>query len=289
MSEPAAAVGEEPVEDGALPPLEPLPPGEAEDEDAPPREELLEEAPVPPLAARVRAVLGAPWAAFARHDARWGWAAPWLVVAALGLVYGALALATVDFEAVTRATQERALDTAKLPVEASAAASGPEVQEAQAMMVRFGTFMAKVKLLAAPPLGGLVSIVVFGVLAFAASRLFAPPERRAEPIRAISMSAYAHLPQGLGYVALALAVLAGNPAPNTSPAALVDPFAHGVAATVLWRLDPTTLYGYALFAAGLEGTCGLARGRALAVALGLWAAVTAPFLLLALVGAAFGG
>ena len=58
-------------------------------------------------------------------------------------------------------------------------------------------------------------------------------------------------------------------------AALADPVGQPLLTAALSRLSPAVLYYYVLLAAGLAGSCGLRRGRALALSGGLYAGVSA--------------
>ncbi len=226
---------------------------------------------LPPLAERVRGVLCAPWATFARHDASWGWAAPWLLVAALGLLFGVVYISKVDLAELQAVAMERTKETLPAAQRAQMEAAGDSLQT----WFKFLAFFGKVWTIAGPVVGGLATVLLWGLLAFVVARLWAPPERRPEPIRCISMAAYVHLAQGIGYAAMLVGVLGGNAMPLTGPAALADPFAHPVLHAALGRLDPVSLFGYGLFAAGLAGSCGLTRARALTATALAWLAVTA--------------
>lgn len=243
--------------------------------------------PVPPLKERLRLTLVEPAAAFARHDAAWGWIGPWAIVALAGVLYGLIYLARVDVTALQAVAQERALDANPM---ARKAMNDPAAAEAVQTVQRFTAFATKVQLVAGPPFAGLAGILLAGGLMAAASALpFSGRKGRVEPMRALSLAAHCSLVNLVGIGAQAIGALSGNPMPDTSPANLVDPFTHPVAYAALGRLDPVTIYYYALVAAGLEGSLRLAPRVARGLAWGTFALVSLLSVAFTAAGAAMGG
>jgi len=223
--------------------------------------ERPEDSPLPPFKARAVGVLAAPLRTFGRHHAGWGWALPWLVVALAGVVYGALHLGLVDVGALAEQEFERALE--EMP-----ASQREALGDALETSRRWGVFQAKVGLIGGPPLSTLLGVLFAGGLVFAISVVLG--DGKADLMRSISVAAYASLVNVVGYGALAVGVLLGNPAPQTSLKHLVDPLQAPATAALLSRLDPIVLYYYVVLAAGLTASCGLRRRRAVAVAAGLY-------------------
>jgi len=254
----------------AATPLEPFVPPAAP---APARKEQdLSDAPTG-FWARVVAVLLAPFAAFERHDLSWGWWQPWLLVAALGVLVGGVSLARIDHEAWQTKQFERQLD--QMSPTQRKQMEKPEVAEMLAKGRRFGIFFTKAGLILGPPLLGLVGLVLVAGLLFLAARFLGETKEPFEVATALSVAGYVSLANVLAYAGEGFGYLLGNPQPSVSLAALADPVGQPLLTAALSRLSPAVLYYYVLLAAGLAGSCGLRRGRALALSGGLYAGVSA--------------
>lgn len=237
--------------------------------------------PVPPLKARLLGVLLDPRALFARHDGSWGWLGPWLLVSLAGFLFGVVFLTRIDLDAQLRAESEAAFE--RMDAATRRKLDDPKAQEAMAMVERFTAFAAKGALVAGPPVGNLVGMLVAGALLFGASRLGG---ERPDLMRSISVAAHAQLVNLVGIGASALAVLTGNGHAMTSPANLVDKFAHPVAYAALTRLDPVTLLYYAVIAAALEASLRVPRRRAVALSFGTYLVLSLLWVALSALGAA---
>jgi hypothetical protein len=238
--------------------------------------------PVPPLLERVRGVVLAPGPTFARHDAAWGWAGPFALVALAGVLFGLVFMARVDITAVQRAAAERAQD--QLDAATKRRMDDPKVKEFFETSLRFTAFGTKVWLVVGPPVGGLVGLLGVGAACFAASSLLHrrhPTAPRPDLMRSISLAAHVSLVNLIGLGALTLGALTGNPQPTTSAANLADPFTSPVLATVLGRVDPVTVLYYVVLAAGLEGSLRFPRRLAVGLAAGTYLGVSALQLLAA--------
>lgn len=236
-------------------------------------------APPPPLLERVEGALLDPRALFARHDAAWGWLLPWLLVAACGVLVGALWLVRTDVTALHAAQTERAFE--QMPASKRKLLDDPKAAEAVATANKFVAFGTKVGAVLGPPLLGLTSIIGWGTFIFVASLAARGKGARPDFVCAISAAAHVQLVELVGLGARAVGVLGGNPLPATSPANLADPIVQPVAAAALGRLDPTHLLFYAALAAALEGAARLPRRLAVVGAAAAWGLAS-----LAAVGAA---
>lgn len=221
---------------------------------------------------RALAVLFAPQRAFAHHDASWGWVAPWALAAACGLLLGIWILSAHDLGAALRAQAEAGLE--RLPeAQRQALESGP-AREVFEKSVRMQAFFLKTWLLAGPLVGGLFEVLAVGALLYLASRWLGPPSGPRDLMRCISLAAWLSLVEALRYLACACGAMLGNPFPQTSPAALVDPLAHPVLHSALAGLDPLLLLYYGLLASAVAHGLRFSRGRALAFAWGIYGAGT---------------
>jgi hypothetical protein len=227
-----------------------------------------DEAAVPPLLERVEGVLGAPFETLRRHDATWGWVGPWLVVAVAGLLFGLVYLARVDVDALREAEQERAFD--RMPAATRRSVEQPEVQETMKTVGKFMGFMTRVGLVLGPPILGLAGMVFAGGLVFVVALVHQKQGAKVDLARSISLAAHVGLANLVATVAGTVGALSGNPRPTASLAAFVDPFDKPAVAALLGRLDPSTVLYYVLLIAGLVGSIGLARRRALVVAFAAW-------------------
>lgn len=261
---------------------------------APARDVPLEEAdldallagPPPPLSERLRGVFLDPRTAFADHDGGWGWVVPWLLVSAVGILYGLLVLARVDLGALAAARWEREQDQLSF-AQRKAQDDHPEGKDQLETARKMSAFMGKLTLVLGPPLGGLVELVAFGGLAWVAGVFLGQRGGAPDLLRGLSLAAWVSLAALPGYLAAAVAVLLGNPAPATSPVNLVDPVASPVATAVLARLDVVTLYFYLLFGVALSGSMRLTPRRAALVSGGTWAALSGLVVGLAVLGRLF--
>lgn len=229
--------------------------------------------PTPPLAERLRDVLLAPRETFARHDASWGWVGPWAIVALVGVLCGLLYLARFDVTELQRVATERSFE--QLPAAQRKAMDDPKVAEVLETTRRFTAFGTKVFLVLGPPVIGIGGMLVTGGLLFGATLLFRKRGARPDLMRAISVAAHAKVVSLIGLLAGALGTLTGNSMPQTSPAGLVDPFAHPVAAAALSQLDPVAIFHYMVLAAGLEASLRVPRRAAIGLTVGAYAAIAA--------------
>ncbi|MGE0711787.1 MAG: hypothetical protein AB7N76_30730 [Planctomycetota bacterium] len=231
----------------------------------PPRKEAAP--PVPEtFFARVLAVLLTPFQAFRVHDASWGWWQAWMLVAAAGVLTGAISLWRVDHEAWQHAQWERVLE--QMPAAKRKQIEKPEVAEQMEKFRRFQAFLSKVGRVAFPPLGGLFGVLFAGALIFVAGRALAP-----EPPdlpRCLSVAAFASLANLIAWAGEGWGALLGNPQPTTSLAALTDPLGQPVLAAALSRVDPALFAYYLLLAAGLAGSARLRTSVACALSGGLY-------------------
>lgn len=232
--------------------------------------------PVPPLVERVRGVLLEPRATFARHDAAWGWAGPFALVALAGVLFGLVYMARVDVAAFQRAARERAFE--QLDPVARRRMDDPQVKEQVEKFGRLSAFGTKVWCVVGPPVSGLGGVLICGGLCFGAATLVHrrhPSAPRPDLMRSISLAAHVSLVNLVGLGALTLGALTANPQPTTSAANLVDPFTHPLVATVLGRVDPVALLYYVVLAAGLEASLRFPRQLAVSLAGGAFLATTA--------------
>jgi hypothetical protein len=250
----------------------PEPPRDAPGPSPAPRKAEVAEVAVPPLVERLEGTLFAPFETLRRHDAAWGWVGPWLLVAVAGLLFGLVYLARIDVDAVRVAEQERAFD--RMPAATRRNMEQPEVQETMATFGKFMGFMTRTGLVLGPPILGLVGMVIAGGLIFAVALVHAKHGARVDLARSISLAAHVGLSNLVSTVACTVGALSGNPRPSASLAAFVDPFDRPVLAALLGRLEPSTVLYYVLLVAGLVGSIGLARQRALFVAAAAWSAGT---------------
>lgn len=265
----------EPAEPPAEPQLEsPAEPAGPQEPEAAPdafvrKEPLRDEDAGWSFTQQVQGVLFSPWIAFAQHDESWGWGRAWLLTATVGVLFGFLYLARIDVVAVLKEQQEVVLD--RMPAAKRKALENPQGDGAETMekLFRFQAFMAKVGLVAGPPLIGLVGMLFVGGFIYLATKLFGPDPP--DLMRCLSIAAFAGLVGALEYGAMSIGVLGGNPEPITSLGAFVGKLEDPVLHTALSRVNPFTVFYYVVLVAGLEASCGLSRRKACGVACGLFA------------------
>jgi hypothetical protein len=222
---------------------------------------------VPPLKERLLGVLLEPIETFRRLESGWGLAGPILLVAAAGLLAGVLYLALVDVTALSRA--QTAYSTELLPEQ-----TRRMMQQAQGgnsgdvTAGRGGAFMLKVGLFAGPTVGTILSVVLGGLLLFGVA--FVAGGKR-DLLQAMVVAAHAKLVTLVGTGAFAIGTLLGNPQAQTSPVNLVDLFAHPTLAGILGGLDPISIWHTALLSIGLAVSLGVARSRAIAFGVTIYA------------------
>jgi hypothetical protein len=222
--------------------------------------------PVPPLLERLLGVILAPFETFRLHHGAWGWAAPWLIVSALGVLAGVATVANGQLEGIVERQVERQQEELeRRGIEINA--EGLEFQR------KLGIFFAKVGSMVGPPLGLLWSMFMFGTVAFVAVLVWGEPEA-VDLMRCLSLAAWCSLGRGVGYVALTLAASAGSPMPATSLVHAVDGQSSPLLSALLGRVDPVVIYYYVLFAVGLRGSCRLSARNGAFVAGGCYLGVS---------------
>jgi hypothetical protein len=256
----------------------------------PPAQGPVEEpkAPLVGFKERALAVLFLPERAFGDHDATWGWAKPWLLVAAVGVLIGAFTLLWVDLGAVLQGQAELAMD--QMPSQQRKMIEGnPAAKAMTEKMVKYQVFFAKVRAMAGPPISGLGGLLFAGGFLFLITRFVRGPDTPTDLFRCISLAAYVSLVNALGFVAVGVGVLTGNAMPSTGPAGLASPVSQAVLYTALERLDPFVIYYYVLLAVGLHASLKLSKKQALQVSVGAYATCSAILIGLAATGTALQG
>lgn len=219
---------------------------------------------------RAWGVLLAPFQTFRHHDPSWGWGQAWGFVALVGILVGILGLVRVDHERVGNWTWERA--TANMNKAQRAQVDNPEVAEMMAKSRRVQAFLGKLSSVLGPPLLGLIGLVFGAAFLYVVSMVFSkePPD----PIRCLSVAAFVSLANLIDLCGSGMANLLANALPRPNLSAFVDPFTQPLLTAVLGRLSPGLMAYYLLLTAGLEGSLGLTRRRAIAVSVVTFLVVT---------------
>ena len=227
---------------------------------------------------RAWGVLLAPFQTFRHHDPAWGWGQAWGLVAVAGILVGVLALVRVDHDKVGAWVWERT--KANMSATQLKQMENPDVEEATAKMRRVQAFGTKLSSVLGPPLLGLMGLVFgAGFLYLVAQVLGKEPP---DPVRCLSVAAFLSLANLIDLCGSSVGVLLSNGLPRPDLSALADPFTQPLLAAALGRLSPGLIAYYVLLTAALEGSLGLTRKRALAVAGGTFLVVS--LLLIALGG-----
>ncbi|HZU96296.1 MAG TPA: YIP1 family protein [Planctomycetota bacterium] len=216
---------------------------------------------VPPIGRRILGILLDPIETFRALDASWGILGPWLAIAAAGLLYSVIFTARVDATAIMKVRLD--YQNSLLPDQVRRQAA--QVEESM-HMDKFGALMAAAGNYGGAVLGSILRIVIVGVIIFWAAWFFGG---RGGILKAIVVSAHAKLVMIASYAVLSLALLLGNPLPDTSLKNVADEVKSPLQAAFLDIFDPMAMWHTALVACGLVVALQVRRGRAILVALAL--------------------
>ncbi len=216
---------------------------------------------VPPIWRRFLGILLQPIETFESLDASWGILGPWLAIAAAGLLYSVIFSAKVDATALTKTRLD--YQNSLLPDQVRRQAA--QVEETM-HMDKAGALMAAAYNYGGATLGSILRIVIVGVLIFWAAWFLGG---RGGVLKAIVVSAHAKLIAVASYAILSLALLLGNPFPDTSLKNVADEVKSPFQAALLDLVDPMAIWHTALVACGLVVALQVRRGRAILVAVAL--------------------
>jgi len=223
---------------------------------------------VPSIGRRLSGVLCEPVATFRALDPAWGLLAPWLVIAGAGLVFGAVHFAQVDTKHLTE--QMMAHQQSFLSDQTRRAMAQAE----QSMNLgKWGALMTNLGLVAGPTVLSVLAIVTVGLFLFAGSKVLGG---RNDLLRAIVVAAHAKLVAVAGYGVTTVALVLGNPAPDTSLKNVVDEVANPIGAALLGFLDPIAIWHTVLLGIGLSLSLGVKRNRAAAYVIALHVIIRLP-------------
>jgi len=219
---------------------------------------------------RAWGVLLAPYQTFRHHDPAWGWGQAWGLVAVAGILVGIMGLLRVDHDKVGDWVWERT--KANMSATQLKQMENPDVEEATAKMRRVQAFLGKLGSVLGPPLLGLIGLVFGAAFLYLVAQVLGnePPD----PVRCLSVAAFVSLANLIDLCGSGVGVLLSNGLPRPNLSALADPFTQPLLSAALGRLSPGLVAYYVLLAAGLEGSLGLSRKRALAVAGGTFLIVS---------------
>ncbi|MBL4849915.1 MAG: YIP1 family protein, partial [Planctomycetes bacterium] len=211
---------------------------------------------------RIWGVLLAPFQTFRHHDPAWGWGQAWGLVAVAGILVGVIGLVQTDHDRFQEWQWQRVLAAMK-PAQRKQVES-PQAAEMIAKSQRFQAFFTKIGSVLGPPLLGLIGLVIAAGFLFLVGQILGkePPD----PMRCLSIAAFASLANLIDLAGAGVGAALASPLSRPDLSALVDPFKQPILLTALSRIGPGVLLYYLLLAAGLEGSMGLSRKRAVAVA-----------------------
>jgi hypothetical protein len=234
---------------------------------------------------RILGVLFMPEWAFGSHDASWGWAKPWLLVATVGILIGAFTLMRVDLGAAVQKQNELVMD--QMPSQQrKMIENNPKSKEIMEGAVKWSIFVTKISTIGKPPLFGLVGLLFAGGCLFIVTRFVRGPKTPTDLMRCISLAAFVSVINAVDYLADGVGVLTGNAIPISSPAAFASPISQPVLHTILDRLDPFVIAYYVLLAVAVNASLKVPRGKAVGVAVGAHLAVSLFWIGLAAAGKA---
>lgn len=234
---------------------------------APPERETPEEDAVPPLLERLAGILLAPIATFRALDARWGWLGPWLAVALVGCLAGAVRQGRTDLKGAMTAQQEHAI---ALMSDSQRRLYEQMPEDTRLIIARGNVFTARIGDFAGPTVGSLLRILLVAGFLYCAALVF---RGKKELLLAVVVAAHAKAVTGVGYAIFGLAAFLGNPLPSTSLEHAANELVHPVQAALLAGVNPIDLWHSGVLALGLHVALGVRPKPALFSVVGLHVAL----------------